>query len=264
MADLADSPVNYRILYHEGGEGGADASGVGSSLAFHVGAGAGGSPPDLTPFLQFVGGTAETVTIGGVEVERIVPLTHPYFPGMVAQSVRWRKTGRPLTVAPGWTDWKVFVDFAVVPYAFAGDQPYLTLNRDYGASSITLPGRAYAVGGVFLNHDVARNVPEIVYRATKYNVPTLDDSVYRALSGKVNDATFLGYAAGTVRFDGVQDQIVQTIAFTLNRTVSLALACRPSLSWNSIVLPTGAVGDPVNVDDGTGLYETADFAALLY
>jgi hypothetical protein len=266
MAVLADSPVPFRTLHREGGRGGGDTVGWGARLAFHVGAGVpGGSPADLLPFLLHVGGTTESVTIGGVSVERIVPLRHPHFPDWVAQAVDWDRTGKAIGIDtfPGWSDWKVLVDFASVPYAFGGDEPYFTLERDYGASVITLSGQAFAVGGVKLNHDVTRNIPQIVYRATKYNVPGLDDSVYRELSGKINAAPFLGYAAKTVFFAGVQDQIVQTIAFTQNRTVGLSLACRPRLAWNSVVLPNGVVAEPVNVNDGLGIYETGNFDLLL-
>src|SRR4051812_33005177 len=123
MAELADAPCAVEILYRESGGGGIDQSGVGATLGFHVGKGVnGGAPEDLVPFLLFVGGTKETVTMGGVSVERIVPLRHPFYPDMVAVAARWEKTGKPHPAAPGWTDHKVVVDFAYVPYSFGGDQ----------------------------------------------------------------------------------------------------------------------------------------------
>jgi|GEM_PF-3846186 len=262
MALILDSPVSVRTLFREGGEGSGDASGMGASVAFHVGVGVGGAAIDLIPFLQFLGGAPETVTIGGVVVERVVPLRHPYFTDMVAVAARWRRAGKPIDVAPGATDWKVTVDFALVPYPFDGSTPHFTLRRRYGASAITLPGQAFAVGGVKLNHDVARVIPEILYSATAYNVPTMDDSVYRTLAGKVNAGTFLGAAPGTVRFDGVEDEITTTIGLVHNRTVTLSLAFRPR-SWNEILLPSGVWAAPLNINDGIGIHETGNFNQLL-
>ena len=262
MANLADCPVPYRTLYH-GGSIGIDEAGAGAAMGFHLGVDVpGGSATDVLDFLTFLGGTPETVTVGGVVTERLVPLKHPYLTSMVAMRARAEKTGKGIAAPPGWTDWKVHVDFALVPYLFGGDTPYLTLRRRYGASAITQPGRAYAVGGTPLNHDIAVVIPEILYSATKYNVPTLDDSVFKVLSGKVNAATFLGFAAETVRFDGVEDEINTNIGMVTNRTVSLSLAWRPR-SWNEILLPTGVWAAPINISDGSKMYATGDFSLLL-
>lgn len=262
MADLTASPVPVQTLYKPAGTIGGDERGHGASLGFHVGEGVGGTAMDVIAFITFLGGTSETTTVGSTTVERIVPLKHPYLPAMVAQGYRATAIGTALSVAPGWSDWVVEVDFALVPYSFTGDQPYLTIRRKYGASAITLPGRAYAISGVPLNHDVAVMIPEVIYSATAYNVPSMDDTVYKTLAGKVNSDTFLGYAPETVRFDGVEDEIVMTIGFTQNRTVSLALAWRPR-SWNQVLLPSGVWGTPLNISDGTKLYTPAPFAPLL-
>ncbi len=266
MANLADFTRPYRILHNPGGTLGGDERGVGGSLGFHLGAnvpGGGGLATDVLDFITFLGGAVETVVIGGVAVERIVPLRHPYLPDMVALSYRAERTGKPIAAIPGWADWKVFVEFGTVPFAFGGDTPYLTIRRRYGASAITQPGKAYAISGVPLEHDVAVVIPEILYSATKYNVPTMDDSVYKTLAGKVNDATFLGYAAETVRFDGVEDEINVTVGFVTTRTVSLSLAWRPR-SWNEVLLPSGVWAAPLNINDGSKMYAAGDFSLLLY
>ena len=220
MAELTASPVPYHILTNPRWQIGGDAGGYGASLTFRVGAGVpGGSQADIFTFIDFVGGVEEFVTIGGVDTTRVVPLRHPFLPGMVAVALRAEGTGRPSVDAPGSTDAKIHVDFAVVPYGFDGSTPHMTLNRDYGAEAITLPGQAYAVGGTRLNHDVAVVMPIQHYTVTHYNVPTLDDSLFATLVGKVNNATFLDRAAGTWLFGGVRDQITRTIGGTLNRTV---------------------------------------------
>lgn len=262
MADLTASPVPVQTLYKPAGTVGGDERGWGGSLGFHVGSGAGGQPMDMITFLQFVGGTSETITVGSTTYERIVPLKHPYFPAMVAVGARAQGIGTALAVAPGWSDWVVEVDFAVVPYSFGGDQPYLTIRRKYGASAITLPGRAYAISGVPLNHDVAVMIPEVVYSVTAYNVPSMDDTVFKTLVGKVNSTTFLGYTPETVRFDGIEDEIVMTIGFTQNRTVSMAITWRPR-SWNEVLLPSGVWAAPINIADGTKLYGSGDLNLLL-
>jgi hypothetical protein len=264
MADLANCPVHFQILYQPAGRGGGDVGGFGASLAFHIGKGthAAAQPTDLHAFLEFIGGLPETVLLGGVEVVRIVPLRHPWFPSMVAVACRWDGMGKPMPSDPGWTDWRVIVDFAVVPYDFGGgDQPYMTIRRRYGASAITLPGQAFRVGGVALNHDVAMVMPEILYSFTKYNVPTLDDTVFKLLSGKINASPFLGYPSETVRFDGVEDEITQTIALTINRTVSLSIAWRP-VSWNLIMAPSGEWVRPINAATGAPIYQTGNFDLL--
>lgn len=273
MALLANSPVPVRILADPRWEVGMDPGGVGGAMGFHVGAGVAavpgdpgvraGLPSDIYTFLDFIGGTTEAVTIGGVVVQRIVPLRHPYLTNMVAQRVRAVGTGQPLDGAPGSTDAKVMVDFGVPPYPFAGDTPYSVLRHRGDATAITRPGRAYAVGGVFLNHDIATSLPGILFSFTLYQVPTLNIDLYTSLCGKVNDAVFLGRAAGTVRFDSFEDEIATTIAFTQTQTVSLALAWRPR-PWNEVLLPNGVWAEPVNVNDGSKLHAPADLSSLLY
>jgi hypothetical protein len=262
MAFISGSPVPVVTLFKEGGEGAGDASGMGASVAFAVGESVGGAAIDLIPFLEFLGGTLETVTIGGTVVERVVPLRHPYFTDMVAVAARWRRSGKAIDVAPGATDWRIWVDFALVPYQFDGSTPYSVLRRNTSASAITMPGRAFAVSGVKLEHDVARVLPEIAFSATQYNVPTLANTAFTTLVGTVNSLTFLGLAPGTVFFNGVQDEIATTIGLVQNRTVTLSLTWRP-VSWQQILLPTGVWAAPININDGLGIYPTADHNALL-
>lgn len=265
MAHLADFPYPVQVLKDPRWSIGIDEAGSGASLTFHVGAGVPGGlgdPAHILPFLTFIGGTTETVLIGDVAVERIVPLVHPYLPGMVAVRVRAEGSGKPTLAPPYSTDTRVTVDFAVPSYAFGGDTPYSSRRRRIGSSSITLPGQALAVGGVKLQHDVSKHVPEIIYSWTFFNVPTQDDDVYTLLAGKLNAATFLGRDPKTVRFDGVEDEEVTTITFSKTYSVTLALAWRP-ISWNAILLPTGVWDEPVNISDGAGIYDTGNFDLLL-
>lgn len=266
MAFLADFPYPVTILNDPRWEIGGDQGGWGGSMAFHVGAGVtggGGSPDHIYPFVTFVGGQVETVSIGGVLVERIVPLRHPYLPWMVATRVRAVGTGQTLPGAPGSTDAKVMVDFEIPLYGFGGDTPYSVLRHRGDATAITLPGRAYAVSGVPLQHDVAISMPGILFSFTLYQVPTLNIDLYTSLCGKVNNATFLGRDAGTVRFDTFEDEISTTIGGVQTKSVSLALAWRPR-PWNQVLLPNGSWSEPLNVNDGSKIHTTADFSSLLY
>jgi len=182
---------------------------------------------------------------------------------MVARGVRSQGTGRGIDALPGWTDAKVMVEFGTVPYGFGGDTPFLTLRHEIGASGITMPGRAYAVSGVPLEHDIAISMAEIHFSITLYQVPTVNLDVYAALAANVNNATFLGRPAETVRFDGLQSEFSQTITFTTTHTVTLKFAFRPR-SWNQIMLPSGVWATPLNVNDGSKAYTPSDLSPLLY
>lgn len=265
MAILADFPYPVEVLKDPRWSIGMDEQGAGASLTFHVGAnvpGGLGDPSHVIPFLEFIGGTEETVVVGGVATTRVVPLVHPYLPGMVAVRVRAEGVGKPTTAAPYSTDSRITVDFAVPSYSFGGDAPYSSRRRRIGSSSITLPGQALAVSGVKLNHDVAKHVPEIIYSWTFFNLPTQSDDLFVTLAGKLNSSTFLGRAPKTVRFDGVEDEETTLITFQKAYTVTIALAWRP-ISWNAVLLPTGVWDEPVNISDGTGIYDVADLNLLL-
>lgn len=75
------------------------------------------------------------------------------------------------------------------------------------------------------------------------------------------DAPFLGWSAGTVRFDGAEAEIAQTISYqnTYTRTLSCTFRPRP---WNEILRPDGVWEAPVNRDSGDYLYRAADLSPL--
>lgn len=265
MSELSSSPVPWKPLYKPAGVIDLGPGGRGSSLAFHVGVNVGGAPLDVLAFLQHIDGTPETVVLpGGITVERIVPLIHPYIPQMLARHVRAEGTGRPIAVAPGYEDWKVTVDFESTLFGLGGDQPFLTINRNYGGNFVTRPGTAYVgfTNGIRLRQDVGVFLPEVSYQVTLYQVPAVNDALICGLTGKVNLTEFLGRPPGTVRFDGLQTSYTQSTWNQVTFTVAFAFSFR-LVPWSDVVFPDGTTDTAVNVDTGDPIYLLDELNDLL-
>jgi hypothetical protein len=271
MPVMSECPVPVKRLNDPPGSGGgvsvagslAPPGGVvwSTPLAFHVGVGAGGAPADLWAFLSWAFESTETFTFGGASVERIVPLRHPFLPNLVAVGVRWRCTGRPIEEDPGWTDAKIEIEFGVPAYNL---DTFYTVRTRFGGEFDTIPNAAMAFAdGTRITGDWGVFVPEIAMVVTTFQSPAPVGPAIGNLVGKVSSATFLGWSAGYVRFDGVESDFAQTMAMTTTYVKSFAITFR-SRPWNEVMKPSGASEVPLNVSTGLPKYQSGDLNALLY
>lgn len=264
MSYILDSPVPFRTLSAGGGGDGGD-QGWSHALGFWVGGSlSGGSPMDIYTFLNFISGTTETFSSGGIVYNRIVPLRHPYLTNMLLTRVRWDFTGPPLDAEPGWTDAKVWCEFGVPPYAITGDQPFYTIRTRFGAAYETVPDSAFQFSdGSKLSSDSGLFIPEIGFTVTTYLDPIAVSDTVAAMTGTVNSAIFLGRAIGTIRFDGVETEFTRNASLqsTYVKTFSLNFRPRP---WNEVLRKDGAWDVPTSVATGLPKYASADHNLLLY
>jgi hypothetical protein len=265
---IADCPVPYRILDNPQGSGSGTSGVVGgfgmawtTSCAFLVGDHVGGVPEDLYTFLSWAFESTETYVFGGASVERISPLRHPFLTNLVAIDVNWRGTGRPTLASPGWTDARVEIRFGLPPYSL--DRLY-TVQTRFGGEFDTIPNAAMDFAdGSRITGDWGVFVPEIAMLVTTYQSPEPVGATIAGLVGKVNSTTFLGWAPGYVRFDGVESNFAQTLALTTTYVKSFAINFR-SRAWNEVMKPTGAVEAPTNILTGLPKYASGDLNILLY
>jgi hypothetical protein len=224
--------------------------------------------PNRLAFLDTVAGTLDTYLIGGISVQRRVPLIHPDYPGMIANGVRVTPIGmeqstNPYVLAGLYTYAAITVDFASVTYPFAGETPYMTMRREMSGTFETIPDSAmvFASDSSRLTGEIGFFVPTIAYQLTTYHSTVADDNT-ASIVGKLNNAVFLGRPIGTLRFDGCQDEMAQSSwnQLSYTKTYSVVYRVRP---WNEVMRRDGAWEVALSTATSTPKYESGDFNILL-
>ena len=224
---------------------------------------------DVPTFVAAISGTAEDVDIGGgTIVSRVIPLVHPDYPTMFAIGFRSESFGTPggtgtSVYSPMFNKARVTVDFASVPFGFAGgDAPYYTISTDFSATKEIIPGSAYRFADMTkTNGDVSLDILEIAMVVTTYQSPAPVGAAIRGVIGRLNNAVFLDCPIGTVRFDGVKSEFQKTM-FSTTYTKTFNLRYRER-NWNEVVRPTGGWEAPVDVVTGATRYPLGNLSVLL-
>ncbi len=157
---------------------------------------------------------------------------------------------------------------------------YLHYSSDIGAEYVVVPGRFWTWGDglpVPVPEDVNPGilVPTEDFTLTWSRVPLPPWTAMRDLRGKINSATFLGHAVGTVMFLGVRTardfQIEDTglwrleYHFKVNAKESTKTA-NLKLGWNFFWRKEDAAGEHwIDIEDdatGDAPYAAGDFSAL--
>ena len=218
---------------------------------------------EMADFCQFAGGKPYTISISGIPTTRYIPLSHPQFSGLICKRVQARATGQ-WDGTHNW-DWcRVTCEFQSVPYGMDGSTPFLTIETTGSSESITIPQTAYYFpsDNKRIRQDVAIAVPVVTYAITTYLVPTLDDALYKTLVGKVNDASFLGFAAGMMRFDTWRSALQMSATLASTYTTTLYFSFRP-VEWNKFLRPDGTWEAAKKSVDNTYAYSSGDFSQLI-
>ncbi len=230
---------------------------------------------DLTAFTTTVGGLAQTVTVYGTSVSRLIPLVHPYIIGgnCYADSVRIYPPEGSIAsydgIAIAFTDYFADVHFITPTYPMTdsdGSNPTATLDLQGGSEMVTRPGAAYKMlsDGLRLNHDVGAPVQTVDFTITNHKLASLDTPTYLSLAGNVNSVTFFGQDPGTVLYKGPGVSGQFYIAGAPSFDCAHAFQFR-SVPHNQIMRPDGGGFDtPVQVGDGsTRLIPSANLNALM-
>lgn len=262
---LSQCPVSYAILRESPltiqGEFGTSGGGWSGTLDFVV------DSKDIYAFCQFAGGSQYTVG----SATRYIPLSHPDAPTLLCTKIKavakggYTDPNLPVgqTVAlSNWSKGFISLTFTSVPWPMDGSAPMMTTETRAGSEVYTLAGSKlkFPSDGTIIQADAGITVPTTVYTLTIYLAVSLDDSALNALLGNVNNATFLGNPAGTIRFDGFNSQSTMTGSGQQAYTRTLMLTYRP-VPWIQFLRPNG-VWEAAVKPDSSYVYTASDLSPL--
>ncbi|MEZ6069366.1 MAG: hypothetical protein R3C10_03635 [Pirellulales bacterium] len=155
---------------------------------------------------------------------------------------------------------------------------YLRYRANLASDYVAMPGRVFRwqVDGEPVADDVNPGilVPSEAFTLSWLRVPLPPWNTIRDSAGKLNNATFLNYPAGTVLFTGAETrhdfQIVDTGLWRLDYHFKVRLvhgtgAGSPNLGWNHFYREQASSGEhwlEVVDEDGNNVYQSGNFSAL--
>lgn len=257
---VADLPGRWSYLYKPQMKLTAQSGGYESTLAFET------DFSNLSPFVLAVAGTSQVITTTWGSMSRVVPLQHPLFPGLYADQVECEAFGAASdsseNLADLWSHVKVYVRFRSVSYGSDGDQAYMSIEEDKGATYTTIPGRKFAFpSGEPIDQEAGAFSSVKNYVITLYQCPDLNNTATDALMGKVNSAAFFDWPAGQLLFGGGRSIFERSVGGQVRYQKSYTLAYR-SHPWNQVFKKNGTLDTPVD-PAGNPQYESADFYTFL-
>lgn len=152
----------------------------------------------------------------------------------------------------------------------SGAEPivWATQELDFGSETYTVPnGIGYTYNGGPLNGQrtgvpIKIVIPLTTMILTYERTPYLAMTLARSLRFRVNTATFLGAAAGLVRFDGFRTSRQSNQDGSIAQKTQLIFQERDAaFPWNSLPNKTNFNWYPVT-DGANGPYQTADLSPL--
>lgn len=235
MTDLPDSAV----ILADGCSESYDDSGADCILRFEV-AGA-----DVATFLRVVAGLPETITYGSYTATRLVPLKHPDVYNAYASGIRgYCPEGSIAYPTPNggimWSHQWFDVRFTTPTFAYDGDEPMITVERDTSTEMVSRPGTAYKFpsDGLVLKQPVGVPVLATDYLLRFHRLPNINDDLYDSLAGCVNATEFRGRPPGTWLYLGAQNSGQLTLGGQASYEVGHRLQYR-EVPWNQIMRPDG-------------------------
>lgn len=223
---------------------------------------------DCYAFCQFLAGDLYSISLGGgVTVNRYIPCSHPDFANLLCLGLKtvhkggYSGSGTPTLYQYTWSE--VTASFQSVPYPTDGSTAFYTVETVGGSESYSVAGGKlkFPSDNTPLQVDATVPVPVIQYRVTVYLCYSLNDSVLNPLAGSVNNNTFLGWPAGTIRFDNYTSSLAMTATNTATYTRTLNLSYR-AIPWNQLLRPN-YVWEAPTAPSGAYLYTAADLSPLL-
>ncbi len=216
----------------------------------------------LNHFLTVVGGTAETINIGGGQsISRIVPLRFKDDERLLAVRVDAEYKG--LDPATGtWLGAEVSIDYESPQWPTDGPLAFIRINGSQSGRTMTIPASGALIGGQVPVIDPTLWVPGTRYSLTLINVPYLSDTLYQGLQRNVNSTTFFGIGPGYVMYNGAgfeSNSVFGSNVFTWNITHEFEVS---SILWNQESKRDGTLGDWTV--GGSPAYAESDFSVLFY
>jgi hypothetical protein len=224
-----------------------------------------------------------TGPISGITVTRGVPHAFPTSPNLYCVSATVvQGLGdliRNVDSLPGYDGGALIAaEYRPPPWNFSGgDNPnhnfdaatpiaWATQELDFSSQSFTLPNSKLKFTATNDPTDVyvKFEIPITIMTLTYQKMPYLPMGVIGNLSGRVNNATFLGKPAETVLFKGAKTGREFNTDGTVVQRVSLTFEARHAdFPWNSLPSGDDVTFRPVTDKNGAKMYKTADFSPLV-
>lgn len=260
MSTVLDLPASAKLMYKPNARITGDSGGYGAQLGWVC------DYADQDAFLEVVIGQRENV---GNNVSRIVPLRHPTYTNMLATSFTADGFGHDATAPPNpfgyqYSKSKILVTFKIPPFPIVGDEPFMVIRRKHSTQAITIPESGYkfpSTGKKIEGVDSAQTVSTTAYMVTLYQCPDRGDDLIDSLGNKLNSTPIFNKAAGLVRFDGADVEVVQLKNGQMTYTKSLTFLYR-SHNWNELINESGEWEAPEKVSDSSTIYESDDLNQL--
>jgi hypothetical protein len=238
-------------------------------------------------FVQGLRGVSRLPAAGGTGWTRGYPYTYPEDPSLFCLDCHIRPEGEMFSTVP------ISYPYAIVtatfgaptwdPNPLASDmfnlnqfeptQPiaYATQELDVQGEWVEIPqGKAYFGSSMqLLDHPVSRRVTVMRMVITFHQLPYMPITGFRNLADKVNDATFLGCARGTVMCEGPKTVRERSSDNTIVQKLTFALKWR-SFEWNAVINKQGQpemiyyADNAGAIDPSRVTYPYQDFSPLLY
>lgn len=195
---------------------------------------------DTTAFLNVVAGSAEYI---GGGVLRVIPLQHPEYPWMLADSFRAERQLWDGTAAfYGYTF--VTVNFRSPTWDLDGAAAFLTIRQDEGGrwmqckSAIAL----FADGATHPSYDPGIWVPGTNISITMHQLPYLPNSLVQGYMKCVNQNTFWGFDPQTVLWQA--PSLVRSTSIAGITTYEATMKFQQSsIPWNQEFKDDGTLDD---------------------
>jgi hypothetical protein len=218
---------------------------------------------DMPSFEATLAGTVETIdTGGGNTAERILSMSHPDEPTMVALSWKAEAFGTPggsgsSIHSTQFSHYRVTVQFATLPYDAAGDTAYYTLSHEVGESYLVVPELAFNFSnGTKSTGEKGILCPIMTINMTTFLSLTPITFALMSLVGRANSVAFDDFPPQTLRFMGVKTDYSQgSLTRSLVKSYSLQfrdphwnMAMRKDGIWDTVTLGTSGVGPALLTD----------------
>jgi hypothetical protein len=224
-----------------------------------------------------------TGPLSGITVTRGVPHAYALSTNLFCASATVIDgLGKPILNADGYPQWEggalIQAEYRPAPMNFSGadntnhniDQStpltWCTQELDHSSQSFTLPNSKLKFTATNDPTDVyvKFEIPIIIMTLTFHKMPYLPMGVVANLSGRVNNATFLGAPAETVLFKGAKTTREWNTDGTVVQKVMLTFERRHAdFPWNSLPSGDDVTFRPVTDKNGVKMYKTADLSPLV-
>lgn len=184
--------------------------------------------------LQVIGGVAEDVVIGTQTVTRIIPLVHPRYEWLQAESVEAEDFGLDRNTGEESTT-RIMVSFRTPEYDLEGDEAYMSFSGSPAERMVAAPATAIQFADASNpSHDPNMRVMGADFTVTLHKLATFELDKYLGYCGYANAAPWFGVAAGGALLIGPQWNRTTTIGGVKSWQVGLAFRATNALfPWNS-------------------------------